>query len=198
MGGFPDSVRRGEPPRTNWRGSARPISHASASRPPARRASSTSCRPHFLNLGLIPASSCRGRQIVHSRRNAVDTCLSCFSKSFSGSNLPFAYDQSELGRYYCDYDALMNYWRAILPATHFLEVEYEAVVDDLESEARRMIAFLGLPWDSACLAFHRTLRPVRTASVNQVRKPIYRGSVGRWRAHAAQLAPLLEALGVEA
>ena len=92
----------------------------------------------------------------------------------------------------------MAHWRAMLPPTHFLEVEYEAVVDDLEGQARRMIAFLGLPWDPACLEFHRTKRPVRTASVNQVRKPIYRGSVGRWRAHAAQLGPLLKALGVEA
>ncbi len=71
------------------------------------------------------------------------------------------------------------------------------MVDDLEGQARRMIAFLDLPWDPTCLEFHRTKRPVRTASVNQVRKPIYRASIGRWRAHAAFLRPLLEALGAE-
>ena len=152
---------------------------------------------NFLNLGLIRLALPRA-QIIHSRRDPVDTCLSCYSKSFNASNLPYAYDQSELGRYYRDYSALMAHWRAILPASQFLEVEYEAVVDDIEREARRMIAFLGLPWDEGCLEFHRTKRPVRTASVNQVRKPIYRGSIGRWRAHAARLGPLLHALGVEA
>ena len=75
----------------------------------------------------------------------------------------------------------MAHWRDVLPATNFLEIDYEAVVDDLETQARRMIDFLGLPWDPACLEFHRTRRLVHTASVNQVRKPIYRGSVGRWR-----------------
>jgi hypothetical protein len=85
-----------------------------------------------------------------------------------------------------------------LPASHFLEVDYEAVVEDVEGQTRRILDFLGLPWDEACLRFHETRRPVRTASVNQVRRPIYATSVGRWREHAAQLRPLLEALGVPA
>ena len=92
----------------------------------------------------------------------------------------------------------MEHWRAVLPASHFLEVDNEAVVDGLEREARRMLEFLGLPWDEGVLRFHETERPVRTASVNQVRQPIYRSSSGRWRAHAAQLKPLLVALEVEA
>ena len=137
-------------------------------------------------------------RIIHARRDPVDTCLSCYSKSFSGANLPFVYDLAELGRYYRGYETLMAHWRSVLPATHFLEVDYEAVVDDLEGQARRLIAFLGLPWDPACLEFHRTRRVVHTASLNQVRKPIYRGSVGRWRRHAARLEPLLQALGVQA
>jgi hypothetical protein len=151
---------------------------------------------NFLNLGLIRLALPDAR-IIHARRDPVDTCLSCYAKSFKAANLPYAYDQTELGRYYRDYETLMAHWRATLPATHFLEVQYEAVVDDLEGQSRRMIAFLGLPWDDACLEFHRTRRPVRTASVNQVRRPIYRGSVGRWRVHAARLGPLLQALGVE-
>jgi hypothetical protein len=75
-------------------------------------------------------------------------------------------------------------------------VDYEAVLDDLEREARRMLDFLGLPWNERVLRFHETERPVRTASVNQVREPIYRTSAGRWRKHAAHLQPLLVTLGV--
>ena len=134
-------------------------------------------------------------QIIHCRRNAVDTCLSCYTKLFAGEQA-FAYDQTELGRFHCAYQALMARWRAILPASHFLEVDYEAVVDDVEREARRMLDFLALPWDEGVLRFHETKRPVRTASVNQVRQPIYRTSAGRWRKHAAYLQPLLMALGV--
>lgn len=89
----------------------------------------------------------------------------------------------------------MAHWGATLPPSHFLEVDYEAVVDDLEAEARRLISFLGLPWDEACLRFHETKRQVRTASVNQVREPIYRDSKGRWLRHAAHLRPLIAALG---
>jgi tetratricopeptide (TPR) repeat protein len=152
---------------------------------------------NFVYLGLIRLILPEA-QIIHVRRDAIDTCLSCYSKNFRGPNLPYTNDQTELGLFYRDYDKLMAHWRTSLPATHFLEVDYEAVVDDLEGQARRMIAFLGLAWDSACLEFHRTKRPVRTASLNQVRKPIYRASVGRWRAHAAFLGPLIKALGVEA
>ena len=90
----------------------------------------------------------------------------------------------------------MEHWRTVLPATHFIEVDYEAMVDDTEGQARRLLDFLGLPWEDACLEFYRTERPVRTASVNQVRKPVYQTSKGRWRKHAANLEPLLAALGV--
>jgi len=171
---------------------------AQAGEPPAGKTRVVDKLPgNFVNAGLIRLILPEAR-IIHVRRDAVDTCLSCYSKAFKAANLPYTYDQTELGLFYRDYEALMAHWRATLPATHFLEVEYEAVVDDLEAQARRMIAFLGLTWDPACLEFHRTKRPVRTASVNQVRKPIYRGSVGRWRQHAAYLGPLLKALGVEA
>jgi len=151
---------------------------------------------NFLYAGLI-RQMLPGARIIHCRRDPVDTCLSCYSNLFAGEQA-FTYDQVELGRFHRDYQELMAHWRAILPETHFLEVDYEAVVDDLEGQARRMLAFLGLPWDPACLEFHRTARPVRTASVNQVREPIYRSSTGKWRQHAAQLQPLLEALGIAA
>ena len=149
---------------------------------------------NFLFAGLIRLALPDAR-IVHCRRDPVDTCLSCYTKLFAGEQ-PFAYDQTELGRFHRAYQGLMSHWRATLPASHFFEVDYEAVVDDIEGETRRMLGFLGLPWDEACLRFHQTERAVRTASVNQVREPLYRTSVGRWREHAAQLKPLIEALGV--
>ncbi|WP_027795152.1 tetratricopeptide repeat-containing sulfotransferase family protein [Paraburkholderia acidipaludis] len=151
---------------------------------------------NFLYAGLIPLILPNAR-VIHSRRNAVDTCLSCYTKLFGGQQ-PFAYDQTELGRFYRDYEQLMAFWRELLPAETFIEIDYEAVVDDLEGEARRLIAFLGLPWDDACLNFHENRRVVRTASVNQVRQPIYKTSKGRWQPYARYLGPLLETLGVEA
>jgi tetratricopeptide (TPR) repeat protein len=149
---------------------------------------------NFLLCGMIRLVVPDAR-IIHSRRDAVDTCLSCYTKLFAGEQA-FTYDQTELGRFHRSYQALMAHWRAILPASHFLEVDYEIVIDDLEGEARRMLEFLGLPWDERVLRFHETERPVRTASLNQVREPIYRASVGRWKKHATQLKPLLAALGV--
>jgi tetratricopeptide (TPR) repeat protein len=137
-----------------------------------------------------------GARIIHCRRDPVDTCLSCYTKMFSNKQL-FAYDMTELGRFHRDYQFLMAHWRSVLPASHFLEVDYERIVEDLEGEARRMIDFLNLPWDDSCLKFHEHSRPVLTASTCQVRKPIYKTSVGRWKAHARQLKPLLAALGID-
>ena len=116
--------------------------------------------------------------------------LSCYSKLFGGEQ-SFTYDQVELGRFYRDYQALMAHWRATIPAASLLEVDYESVIEDIELQARRMLEFLGLPWDPACLNFYETRRAIRTASVNQVRTPIYQSAVGRWHKHAANLAPLL-------
>lgn len=132
-------------------------------------------------------------KIIHAMRDPVDTCLSCFSKLFSGDQ-PFAYDLAELGRYYRGYRRLMAHWRAVLPPAFMLEVEYEQMVGDFETQARRIVAHCGLPWDPACLDFHKTARPVQTASLIQVRQPIYKSSVGRWRPDPALLRPLLDAL----
>jgi tetratricopeptide (TPR) repeat protein len=147
---------------------------------------------NFAHAGLIRLVLPDAR-IIHCRRDPVDTCLSCYTKLFAGEQA-FAYDQAELGRFHRSYQALMAHWRAVLPASHFVEFDYEAVVDDLEREARRMLEFLGLKWDARVLRFHEAERPVRTASVSQVRQPIYRSSAGRWRKHAAHLQPLLAAL----
>ena len=151
---------------------------------------------NFLHAGLIHLILPNAR-IIHARRDPVDTCLSCYSKLFGGEQA-FSYDQAELGRFYRDYQALMAHWRNVLPASHFIEVDYENVVEDIEREARRMLEFLGLDWEPACLDFHQTKRPVRTSSVNQVRQPVYKTSAGRWRKHAEHLGPLLAALGIDA
>ncbi len=151
--------------------------------------------PHnFLFAGLV-GLALPGARIIHVQRDPVDTCLSCFSKMFSGTH-PYAYDLGELGRYWRAYAALMAHWRDILPEGMMLEVRYEDVVADLEGQARRMVAFIGLDWDDACLAFHRTQRVVRTASAAQVRQPVYATSVGRREAYGALLDPLLAALKV--
>jgi tetratricopeptide (TPR) repeat protein len=148
---------------------------------------------NFLAAGLIHLALPKAR-LIHIGRDPVDTCLSCFSHLFA-ANLPYSYDLGELGRYYRAYDGLMAHWRRVLPPGVLLDVQYEALVADLEGESRRMLAHCGLGWDARCVDFHRTERPVRTASMTQVRRPIYRGAVGRWRAYEAFLAPLFEALG---
>ncbi len=149
---------------------------------------------NFLYAGLIAKAMPQAR-IIHVRRNPADTCLSCYTKLFTREQ-QFAYDLTELGRFHEDYERLMAHWRAVLPPDRFLEIDYEELVSDFETQARRLIAFLGLEWEPACLEFHKTRRIIRTASVNQAREPIFTGSVGRAQRFAPYLAPLLAALGV--
>lgn len=151
---------------------------------------------NFLHAGLIRLILPQAR-IVHCRRDPADTCLSCYSKLFTAEQA-FTYDLTELGRFHRAYQELMAHWRKILPAETFIEVDYEAVVADAEGETRKLLDRLGLTFDEACLRFFETDRPIRTASVNQVRQPVYNSSAGRWRRHASHLGPLLQSLGVEA
>ena len=141
---------------------------------------------NFRLAGLIHLTMPNAR-IIHIRRDPVDTCLSCFSTLFVGENVPFAYDLAELGRYYGSYDLLMAHWNEVLPPNVMLDMQYEELVADVEGQGRRMIAHCGLEWDPRCLNFHQTERPVRTASAVQVRQPIYKTSVGRWRKYEAFL-----------
>jgi tetratricopeptide (TPR) repeat protein len=147
---------------------------------------------NYLYPGLIHMALPKAR-IIHVRRDPIDTCLSCFATHFRTSQ-KFAYDLGELGRFYRTYERLMTHWREVLPEGAMLEVQYEDVVDDLEGQTRRMLDYCRLEWNEACLAFHQTDRPVRTASGAQVREPLYRRSIGRWRAVKDQLGPLLAAL----
>ncbi len=148
---------------------------------------------NFRLVGLIHLALPNAR-IIHVRRDPVDTCFSCFTKLFKGLQ-PFTYDLGELGRYYAAYQALMAHWRAVLPPGIMLEVQYEDLVADFAPQARAIVAHCGLQWSDACLAFHETPRPVRTASAAQVRQPIYQSAVGRWRAYEPWLGPLLTELG---
>ena len=148
---------------------------------------------NFAAAGLIHLALPQAR-IIHTRRNAVDTCLSAFSKHFVDEQ-PFAYDLGELGRYYHGYETLMDHWRQVLPSGIMLDIQYEELVEDFEAQARRIISHCGLEWDHACLSFHTTSRPVRTASAAQVRRPIYRSSLKRWRPDTKLLEPLLAGLG---
>ena len=147
---------------------------------------------NFLYAGLIHLALPHAR-IIHVLREPRDTCLSCYSKLFTEEQ-NFTYDLGELGRYYRKYAELMAHWREVLPEGRMLEVRYEDVIADLEGAARRLVDHCGLDWDPRCIAFHEARRPVRTASASQVRRPIYRTSLGRWRAYEPHLAPLLAEL----
>ena len=132
-------------------------------------------------------------RFIHTKRNPVDTCLSAYTKLFK-DDMPHSYDLGELGRYYRKYEEVMAHWELVLPAGVLKTIVYENVVDNLEVAAREIVDFVGLPWNDSCLAFHKSDRPVKTASVVQVRKPVYSTSVERWRRYGSNLDPLLEAL----
>lgn len=159
-------------------------------------------RPHFtdklpgnfLLLGLIHLMFPEAR-IIHCRRDPVDTCLSCFQRLFS-SDVLYSYDLQELGQYYRLYQRLMDHWHAVLPPGRILDVQYEEMVAEPETNLRRVLSFCGLDFEPACLEFHEVKRSVTTASAAQVRKPIYRSSVKRHEKYGADLAPLLQALGL--
>jgi tetratricopeptide (TPR) repeat protein len=147
---------------------------------------------NFLYVGFIELMLPRAR-IVHCVRDAAATCFSCYSILFGGTQ-DYTYDQTTLGRYYRAYAALMEHWRSVLPAGRMLDVRYEDVVSNLEPVARRLVDFCGLDWDDACLEFHKVDRVVKTASLAQVREPIYARSVDRWRVYEDKLGALLAAL----
>lgn len=143
-----------------------------------------------LYLGLIATRFPRAK-IIHVRRDARDLALSCWMTNFT--QLRWASDPLHITSRIAEADRLMAHWKQVLPIP-MLDVEYEALVDDVERISRRLVAWCGLDWDPACLEFHKTRRAVRTPSANQVRKPVYRGSVGRWRNYQPFLGPLFAGL----
>ncbi|MEL1265386.1 sulfotransferase [Pseudoxanthomonas putridarboris] len=155
--------------------------------------------PHnFLYAGYIARALPHAR-LVCLRRNPLDTCLSNFRQLFALNTPYFDYanDLLDTGRHFLLFDRLMAHWRDVLPG-RVLEVRYEDIVDDPQAQARAVLDFCGLPWDDACLDFQRNPSPVATASAVQVRQPLYRSALDRWKhyeAHLGGLRRLLEAGG---
>ncbi len=131
-------------------------------------------------------------KIIDARRHPMDSCIGCFKQHFAKGQT-FTYDLFELGEFYLEYESLMRHWDEVLPG-EVLHVQYESVVADLETQVRRILAFCGLPFEAACVNFHETERAVRTASSEQVRQPIYQGSVATWRRFGHHLDGLKEVL----
>ena len=131
--------------------------------------------------------------VIHCRRDPRDTCYSIFKHYFRARGHNYAYDLEELGAYYNGYRNLMEHWARVLP-TPIHTFDYEDIVADLESATRSLLDACQLPWEAACLDFHKSRRPVATISADQVRRPIYSDSVGAWRRHEQKLAPLLSVL----
>lgn len=131
--------------------------------------------------------------ILHVRRNPVDHCLACYRRLFQAGN-EYTYDLETLGRYYVGYRGIMDVWDRVLPG-RVVDVVYEDLVSDPETQARRIVEASGLKWNNACLRFYESRSTVRTASFAQVRQPIYTTSVERWRRYEKHIEPLLDALG---
>lgn len=147
---------------------------------------------NYMYLGLISILFPQAR-IIHCRRDPMDNCVSCFMTNFASAN-DFSFDLRWLGHYYRQYERLMAHWKSVLEIP-MLDVQYEQVVEDLPGQARRLVEFVGLPWDDACLNFQDNKRHIHTASNKQVRRPIYKTSVARWHHYEKHLAPLMAALG---
>jgi hypothetical protein len=144
---------------------------------------------NYLHLGLITTLFPRAR-IIHCRREPRDVAVSCWMTHFR--HIRWACDLQYIAARFREYQRVMDHWRQVLPA--LLEIDYEDTVADLERAARRLVSACGLEWEPACLAFHESRSPVRTASVTQVRQPIYTRSVARWKNYEAALAPLFARL----
>ena len=149
---------------------------------------------NYLHLGLVAAILPRAR-VIRCRRDAMDVCFSIYAQHFTHRDAyPYAFDLEDIASEYLACERLMAHWTCVLPlAIH--ELRYERLVDDPEGEIAGLLAFCGLGFDERCLRFHETERRVNTASNWQVRQPLYRGSLARWRRFEAHLAPLRAALG---
>ena len=147
---------------------------------------------NFRHIGLIHLIL-PNATIIDARRDAMDCCFSGFKQLFAEGQ-DFTYGLTEIGRYYRDYVGLMDHWDSVLPG-RVLRVNHEDVLDDLEGQTRRMLDHIGLPFEEACLDFHRTERAVRTASSEQVRRPLNRSGQGAWKPYAPWLSKLEKELG---
>ena len=147
---------------------------------------------NFAHVGLIHLILPNAK-IVDARRHPLATCFSGFKQLFAAGQ-EFTYGLEDIGRYYRDYVELIEHWNTVLPG-RVLRVDYEAVIDDLETQVRRLLEYCELPFEPACLEFYHNKRAVRTASSEQVRQPIYRDAIAQWQHFDAHLGPLRDALG---
>ena len=145
---------------------------------------------NYMYIGLL-AVMFPGATFIHCRRDLRDIAVSCWMTDFR--SIRWSNDQDNIAARFRQYRRLMNHWKEVLPVA-VLEVNYEDTVTDLEATARRLIDACGLSWEPACLEFHRTERPIRTASVMQVRQPVYQRSVARWKNYEAVLGELFAGL----
>jgi hypothetical protein len=149
---------------------------------------------NFHHIGLIRLILPNAR-IIDARRGAMATCFSAFKQHFARGQA-FSYDLGDLGRYYRDYVEVMQHYDAVMPG-RIHRVVYEDLVEDTEAEVRRLLDHCGLLFEPGCLEFHRNARAVRTASSEQVRRPIFREGLDQWKRYAPWLGPLRQALGAD-
>ena len=148
---------------------------------------------NFLYIGIIYLLFPNAK-IIYCERNPIATCLSCYQILFGAGNLLYSYDLSELGQFYKIHERIMAHWRTMLPG-RILEMEYEHLVEQPETEIKRLLNFCELEFEPACLDFHTLDRPIATASLMQVRKPIYKEAVDHWKNYQPFLGQLIEVLG---
>jgi len=146
---------------------------------------------NFVHVGFLQLILPNAR-VINAKRHPLDSCLGSFKQLFARGQ-PFTYDPFELAEFYLEYQRVMDHWHEVLPGK-VLDVQYENVVDDLETEVHRILDYCELPWNDACLRFYETERAVKTASSEQVRKPIYSTSRQLWRRYEQHLGPMIEIL----
>ena len=146
---------------------------------------------NFPTIGLLHLILPNAK-IIDARRYPLDSCLSCYRQLFARGQ-SFTYDLTDIGEYFLQYQRMMDHWHEVLPG-RCLTVQYEEVVTDFENQVRRLLDYCELPFEESCINFHETERPVRTASSEQVRQPVYTKSVNFWRNHEANLGELIEVL----
>ena len=149
---------------------------------------------NFFHIGLIKLILPNSK-IIDARRHPMACCFSGYKQLF-GEGQEFSYGLKSMGNYYRQYVKLMDHWDQVLPE-FVLRVQYEEVVENLESEVSRILNFCGLPFEDACLNFHQTKRSVRTPSAEQVRQPIYKSGLEQWTNYKEYLQPLIDSLGTE-
>ncbi len=146
---------------------------------------------NFAHIGFFNLIFPNGK-VINAKRHPLDSCLGSFKQMFARGQ-PFTYEPFELAEFYMEYQRLMDHWHEVLPGK-VLDVQYEDVVDDLETQVRRILEYCELPWNDACLRFYENERAVKTASSEQVRKPIYSTSKHLWRRYEEHLGPMIEVL----